>query len=68
MKIEVSFLFVLSLAFIQLLEPFKIFEFNFWKRPESQGKAKLHIKATNDGTVRAVVSWYKCWYRNYYFL
>ncbi|KAI7987436.1 Protein arginine N-methyltransferase 1.6 [Camellia lanceoleosa] len=27
-------------------------------RPESQGKAKLHIKATNDGTVHAVVSWW----------
>lgn len=32
-----------------LSEPFKIFGFDFWKRPESQGKAKLHIKATNDG-------------------
>ncbi|GMQ04907.1 hypothetical protein CsSME_00050151 [Camellia sinensis var. sinensis] len=41
-----------------LSEPFKIFEFDFWKRPESQGKAKLRIKATNDGTVHAVVSWW----------
>ncbi|KAL7167246.1 hypothetical protein ACSBR2_037834 [Camellia fascicularis] len=41
-----------------LSEPFKIFEFDFWKRPESQGKAKLHIKATNDGTVHAVASWW----------
>ncbi|KAL7167244.1 hypothetical protein ACSBR2_037832 [Camellia fascicularis] len=41
-----------------LSEPFKIFEFDFWKRPESQGKAKLCIKATNDGTVHAVVSWW----------
>ncbi|KAL6986025.1 Protein arginine N-methyltransferase 7 [Sarracenia purpurea var. burkii] len=44
---------------IQLLsEPFKIFEFDFWKRPESQGETSLHIKATNDGTVHAIVSWW----------
>ncbi|XP_057463971.1 protein arginine N-methyltransferase 7 isoform X2 [Actinidia eriantha] len=41
-----------------LSEPFKIFEFDFWKRPESRGETKLHIKATNDGTVHAVVSWW----------
>ncbi|CAK9181984.1 unnamed protein product [Ilex paraguariensis] len=41
-----------------LSEPFKIFEFDFWKRPESHGETELHIKATNDGTVHAVVSWW----------
>ncbi|XP_052209150.1 protein arginine N-methyltransferase 7 [Diospyros lotus] len=42
-----------------LSEPFKIFEFDFWRRPESQGKTKVHIKAINDGTVHAVISWWK---------
>lgn len=41
-----------------LSEPFKIFEFDFWRRPESQGATKLKIKATNAGTVHAVVSWW----------
>ncbi|CAK7356390.1 unnamed protein product [Dovyalis caffra] len=41
-----------------LSEPFKIFEFDFWKRPDSRGDSKLLIKATNDGRVHAVVSWW----------
>ncbi|KAJ7003396.1 protein arginine N-methyltransferase 1.6 [Populus alba x Populus x berolinensis] len=41
-----------------LSEPFKIFEFDFWKRPDSQGDSKLLIKATNDGRIHAVVSWW----------
>lgn len=41
-----------------LSEPFKIFEFDFWRRPESQGQTKLKIKATNAGTVHAVISWW----------
>ncbi|KAH7835301.1 hypothetical protein Vadar_024882 [Vaccinium darrowii] len=41
-----------------LSEPFKIFEFDFWRRPESRGETKLRIKAINDGTVHAVVSWW----------
>ncbi|KAF7150741.1 hypothetical protein RHSIM_Rhsim02G0165500 [Rhododendron simsii] len=41
-----------------LSEPFKIFEFDFWRRPESRGESKLLIKAINDGTVHAVVSWW----------
>ncbi|XP_071705417.1 protein arginine N-methyltransferase 7 [Rutidosis leptorrhynchoides] len=41
-----------------LSEPFKIFEFEFSKRPNSHGKTQVHIKATNDGTVHAVVSWW----------
>ncbi|PWA45607.1 protein arginine methyltransferase 7 [Artemisia annua] len=44
---------------IQLLsEPFKIFEFDFSKRPDSHGETQLHVKATNDGIVHAVVSWW----------
>ncbi|XP_076916551.1 protein arginine N-methyltransferase 7-like, partial [Bidens hawaiensis] len=44
---------------IQLLsEPFKIFEFDFWKRPESNGETRVHIKPTRDGTVHAVISWW----------
>nr|POE57388.1 protein arginine n-methyltransferase 1.6 [Quercus suber] len=42
----------------QLSEPFKIFEFDFWKRPDSHREIELHIKATNDGRVNAVVSWW----------
>ncbi|MED6210293.1 Protein arginine N-methyltransferase 7 [Stylosanthes scabra] len=41
-----------------LSEPFKIFEFDFWKRPESCGEAELCIKATTGGRVHAVVSWW----------
>ncbi|GLT91062.1 hypothetical protein SLE2022_089710 [Rubroshorea leprosula] len=41
-----------------LSDPFKIFEFDFWKRPNSHGKAELQIKARDDGSVHAVVSWW----------
>ncbi|CAJ1965218.1 unnamed protein product [Sphenostylis stenocarpa] len=41
-----------------LSEPFKIFEFDFWKRPESYRETELSVKATNDGRVHAVVSWW----------
>ncbi|GMY30018.1 protein arginine N-methyltransferase 1.6 [Fagus crenata] len=41
-----------------LSEPFKIFEFDFWKRPDSHREIELQIKATNDGRVNAVVSWW----------
>ncbi|KAJ0433260.1 putative methyltransferase [Helianthus annuus] len=41
-----------------LSEPFKIFEFDFWKRPDSHGETQVHIKATNDGMVHAVISWW----------
>ncbi|XP_057415264.1 protein arginine N-methyltransferase 1.6 isoform X2 [Lotus japonicus] len=41
-----------------LSEPFKIFEFDFSKRPESYGETDLCIKATNDGRVHAVISWW----------
>ncbi|KAJ8768986.1 hypothetical protein K2173_023981 [Erythroxylum novogranatense] len=41
-----------------LSEPFKIFEFDFGERPASHGETKLVIKATDDGRVHAVVSWW----------
>ncbi|XP_022154833.1 protein arginine N-methyltransferase 1.6 isoform X2 [Momordica charantia] len=41
-----------------LSEPFKVFEFDFWKRPESHAENELHIKATESGRVHAVVSWW----------
>ncbi|XXG75868.1 hypothetical protein AAC387_Pa08g0347 [Persea americana] len=41
-----------------LSEPFKIFEFDFWKRPDSRGETELQVKATSDGIVHAVVSWW----------
>ncbi|GMH29840.1 hypothetical protein Nepgr_031683 [Nepenthes gracilis] len=41
-----------------LSEPFKIFEFDFWKRPDSHGETDLVIKASDDGRVNAVISWW----------
>ncbi|KAF8380497.1 hypothetical protein HHK36_027984 [Tetracentron sinense] len=41
-----------------LSEPFKIFEFDFWKRPDSNGETELLIKATGDGRVHAIISWW----------
>ncbi|XP_008238521.1 PREDICTED: protein arginine N-methyltransferase 1.6 [Prunus mume] len=41
-----------------LSEPFKIFEFDFWKRPDSHGETEVHVKSTNDGRVHAVISWW----------
>ncbi|KAI4315264.1 hypothetical protein L6164_028094 [Bauhinia variegata] len=41
-----------------LSEPFKIFEFDFWKRPESHGETHLCIEAINDGKVHAIISWW----------
>ncbi|XP_068497458.1 protein arginine N-methyltransferase 1.6-like [Phaseolus vulgaris] len=40
------------------VQPFKIFEFDFWKRPESYGETELYVKATNDGRVHVVISWW----------
>ncbi|KAK9148207.1 hypothetical protein Scep_006964 [Stephania cephalantha] len=41
-----------------LSEPFKVFSFDFWRRPESRGETELKIIAINDGTVHAIVSWW----------
>ncbi|XP_057525473.1 protein arginine N-methyltransferase 1.6 [Amaranthus tricolor] len=41
-----------------LSEPFKIFEFDFWKRPDSHGEAQICIKSTSTGRVNAVLSWW----------
>ncbi|XP_057787065.1 protein arginine N-methyltransferase 1.6 isoform X2 [Salvia miltiorrhiza] len=41
-----------------LSEPFKVFDFDFWRRPDSFREADLHIKATSDGTVHAIISWW----------
>ncbi|GAB4834987.1 Protein arginine N-methyltransferase 7 [Ancistrocladus abbreviatus] len=41
-----------------LSEPFKIFEFEFWKRPESHRETDVVIKAFDDGRVNAIVSWW----------
>ncbi|VFQ87921.1 unnamed protein product [Cuscuta campestris] len=41
-----------------LSEPFKVFEFDFWKRPESSRETNLLVKATKGGTVHAVISWW----------
>ncbi|KAH6822280.1 protein arginine methyltransferase 7 [Perilla frutescens var. hirtella] len=41
-----------------LSEPFKVFDFEFWRRPDSFREAELNIKATNDGTVHAIISWW----------
>lgn len=50
-------LLVLNTKFIQLSEPFKIFEFNFGKRPESHGETAVRVKATGSGQVNAVITW-----------
>ncbi|KAL2901667.1 Protein arginine N-methyltransferase 7 [Bienertia sinuspersici] len=39
-------------------EPFRIFEFDFWKRPDSHGEAEILIKAAAGGRVNAVISWW----------
>ncbi|KAF2543727.1 hypothetical protein F2Q68_00030487 [Brassica cretica] len=41
-----------------LSEPVKIFEFDFWKRPESNGELDVHIEAINEGSVHAIISWW----------
>ncbi|KGN50251.1 protein arginine N-methyltransferase 1.6 [Cucumis sativus] len=41
-----------------LSEPFRVFEFDFWKRPESHAENEVHVKATDSGRVHAVVSWW----------
>ncbi|KAK3131391.1 hypothetical protein QOZ80_6AG0505780 [Eleusine coracana subsp. coracana] len=44
---------------LQLLsEPFKVFEFDFWKRPDSHRETKIKIKATADGCAHAIISWW----------
>ncbi|XP_037423854.1 protein arginine N-methyltransferase 7-like [Triticum dicoccoides] len=41
-----------------LSEPFKVFEFDFLERPESQRENKITIKTTGDGCVHAIISWW----------
>ncbi|CAN1333530.1 Protein arginine N-methyltransferase 1.6 [Linum perenne] len=42
----------------QLSKPFEIFEFDFWRRPESHGEAKVVVEAIDDGRANGVVSWW----------
>ncbi|CAH2078865.1 unnamed protein product [Thlaspi arvense] len=41
-----------------LSEPVKIFEFDFWKRPESNGELEVHIDAISAGSIHAIISWW----------
>uniref|UniRef100_A0ACD5ZS03 Uncharacterized protein n=1 Tax=Avena sativa TaxID=4498 RepID=A0ACD5ZS03_AVESA len=41
-----------------LSEPFKVFEFDFWERPDSHRETKIMIKTTGDGCVHAIISWW----------
>ncbi|XP_078448141.1 protein arginine methyltransferase 7 [Wolffia australiana] len=41
-----------------LSEPFKVFDFELWHRPESHRESNINIKATASGTVHAVISWW----------
>ncbi|CAN4097771.1 unnamed protein product [Withania somnifera] len=41
-----------------LSEPFKVFDFDFWKRPDSHRVMELSVKATDTGTVHAIISWW----------
>lgn len=43
--------------FYQLSNPFKIFEFDFWRRPDSHRETEFFVKAIDHGTVHGVVSW-----------
>ncbi|CAN0842227.1 Protein arginine N-methyltransferase 1.6 [Linum grandiflorum] len=42
----------------QLSKPFEIFEFDFWRRPESHGEAKVLVEAIDDGRANGIVSWW----------
>ncbi|CAA6656140.1 unnamed protein product [Spirodela intermedia] len=48
----------ISKEIILLSEPFKIFAFDFWRRPESHREINLCVKATDAGIVHAVISWW----------
>ncbi|KAM3375560.1 protein arginine N-methyltransferase 1.6 [Capsicum galapagoense] len=41
-----------------LSEPFKVFDFDFWRRPDSHRETKLSVKATDTGTIHAIISWW----------
>ncbi|WCJ25927.1 Protein arginine N-methyltransferase 7 [Euphorbia peplus] len=41
-----------------LSKPFKTFEFDFWKRPDSHGEMELLVEAIDDGRVHALLSWW----------
>lgn len=41
-----------------LSEPFKVFDFDFWRRPDSHRVMELSVQATNTGTVHAIISWW----------
>ncbi|CAN0842233.1 Protein arginine N-methyltransferase 1.6 [Linum grandiflorum] len=41
-----------------LSKPFEIFEFDFWRRPESHGEAKVLVEAIDDGRANGIVSWW----------
>ncbi|MCD7467435.1 Protein arginine N-methyltransferase 7 [Datura stramonium] len=41
-----------------LSEPFKVFDFDFWKRPDSHRKTELSVKAADTGTIHAIISWW----------
>ncbi|OWM86439.1 hypothetical protein CDL15_Pgr021526 [Punica granatum] len=42
-----------------LSEPFRVFEFDFWRRPESCREAAVCVKANCDGQAHALVSWWE---------
>ncbi|KAG8376293.1 hypothetical protein BUALT_Bualt09G0048200 [Buddleja alternifolia] len=41
-----------------LSEPFEVFDFDFWRRPDSFRETEMHVKAINAGTVHAIISWW----------
>ncbi|TMW92413.1 hypothetical protein EJD97_013090 [Solanum chilense] len=41
-----------------LSEPFKVFDFDFWRRPDSHRVTKLSVQATDTGAVHAIISWW----------
>lgn len=44
---------------VQMLsEPFKVFDFDFWRRPKDYRDVDLVVKVTSDGKAHAIISWW----------
>ncbi|CAN6460810.1 unnamed protein product [Victoria cruziana] len=41
-----------------LSEPFKIFDFDFWRRPESHRSIQIPVEAKRNGCIHAIISWW----------
>ena len=41
-----------------LLEPFKVFDFDFWRRPADYKDIDLVVKVSSEGNAQAIISWW----------